>query len=891
MAKLSARQFKQLVEEDKPEQAMTMLLGRLDGVSPDERRAVVTRIGQVLSQVFDDFAFNQINRFMAYSRQRLDQEATGVFEESLAVCHQLTRQWHQKLLSLEPERHARSLREAVRARDTDAAMIRLEGLLVGHAGESNFEQRLRYVGVVLGSMPNDQQAAQKLLDRAARDADRLGCTADQIDTAVKAWKDRLNLLGREGSINRESEFNSSLTRLIMEARELLPSSQVVSETPAEDIARLTSNIRAMIRTTFLPKKPISWSDICDLFVEFVPTEVSEAGKRGGVEGRLSQQLTPVQLRAIERVFNDTGDIKTVRDAMIAHASGSLAPRDMARAAEVMGLMGHTDFADFLQDRVSDRRYSNVRDTMISAMGHLSGPDSSEALLKEISKHIKGAKREGPDRRRVVNAIASLGGITRSPRVDLKTRRAAIAEAIELAPEDDTRLALEFAVNLMPGSPQTALSPSQRTWFIDALTRGLWLGEETPEFAGGDDAQRTVLGWRQPIVEALEQFDDEGVIEMIIAAEPLAMRYSGAYLALAEIAADVGGEAMLPLLNTCLLSAAQHEDSAASRYSRETFYDSTDGERKPITSRMVMAALIYGVNSIGGLKAEEILLEIYHRIRDKEIPQPGDEATKILYNVHLKVEGDNGTVRPEGAPTFDKPGDEAVDGPALGMIDIVPPEDIGECIKTLGKRFIFQKTKKRAAKIPAIQAIASARAIEGVDALLDLLTDDDPYIEAAVINALKEFGGPKAPVASMKALLAHCVMRLEKIRPAARNQIVDVLTRMNPSRPAMKEALMMELSRAAPGSKTHHAIRRVIEQSEAMGGMASLVGSHDSEIEYHDLGGAEDIQSYSPETAGGGASRPSGGINALEAKRQYFEERRAWIAGGKKGQEPKRPAGA
>jgi len=867
MAKLSGKEVKQQIVDGHCGEAVEQILVRLKGASQAERATVVERLGEVAQEAYDDFAFANVETFLAFTRQRIGKDIAEVFERKILDGKHLTHTWHQKLLALEPERHARNLREHIRGRDTQAALESMLRLIQGHTLDANFEQRLKFVGGVLGSLPNDQPTVERFLELARKEASRHEYTAAHVYEIAAACRKRMDLLAKEAAINRESEYAGALTRLTVELRSHLPSSLTFQEVSVEEIQRFSTQVRAIIRTAFVPKRPISWRDLCDLFVEFVPAELSAMGARAGVEGRLYNLLSPAQQMTARHVFAETGKIEAVRRSLLHYAASAADPRDMARAAETMGLLAHPEFGEFLQQRLSERRYKPIRSTLVGAIGRLGSQASTHTLVDEIRRNMRGAATEGPARRRALDALKSLGEFLRSSQCEAEQRSDVLDAVIDLAPRKDDRLALEFAMALLPAEPRSSLTPDQRSWFVETLTRSLWLGDETPTFAGGKDNQRTMLGWREPIVDAIERFGEAGLPDVALTADSLASRFSGAYLALAEIARRYGTEILLPALRKCLVIASAHDDEALTRYARETYYDPTDGLRKALGSRMAVADLVGAIHKIGGPTAEAILAELYQKVRQGEVEAPGDLAAKILVDMHLRSGAGE---KPEPRPAHARE-----TSPSLSS------EAVEAHIKELTRfHLIPNRKKRRASRIPSILALAEARPPEAIEPLLALLNDGDKYIAAAAANALKRYGEPSAPPDLLNKLLTRGIEKMETGSDRLRNAIADLLIQINPTRGPIKKALERELTLSSPDSKLHRTIRRILER-ESADGMAAVIAEYEKAAVEEPV----QVQEEPPEDPSSMSH-----WDKIMLRRQYFEKRRAWIQGGKAGSEPVRPPG-
>ena len=200
-----------------------MISERLGEAASSERTTVLERLGEVVQDAYDDFAFKPVEAFIQMTRDQIGSDASTVFENKIAECKRLTKTWHRKLLPLEPERHARHLREYVRGRDIKNALDCLRSMLAGHAGEESYERRLGYVGAALGSLANDQDEAGQLLKQAKHQSGK-DWSEEDIDKIAQACQARFRMLGKEAAINREREFQMSLTQAVVDMRGLLPPS-------------------------------------------------------------------------------------------------------------------------------------------------------------------------------------------------------------------------------------------------------------------------------------------------------------------------------------------------------------------------------------------------------------------------------------------------------------------------------------------------------------------------------------------------------------------------------------------------------------------------------------------------------------------------------------------
>ena len=867
MAKLSAKELKSRIVEGKCEQAVEMVAERLADAPAPDQEPILQRLGDVVKEAFDDFAYAHVDRFIALSVVRLGEAAGEIFQECVNQCRKLTQTWQHKLLPLEMERHARGLREAVRARDVNSAVRILRLMIEGRAQDPAYGRRLNYVGAILGSLSNDQQQAHQLFQRARSLAGRSAeWSAEDIDKIEAACQDRAGKLGQEGSINLEREFRSALTQVTVEMRQYLPGPNVISDVPTSQARQFSGVIRAIIRTGMQARRPIPWADICEMFVEFVPARVSATSALGGVEGRLIQHLGPAAQNLVKTVFKQTGELEVVRTALVHYAESIVDPREFGRAAETMRLMAHPELSQYLKTKLGDKRLQKVRPLLMDAIGQTGDSDSVKTLIEDLRRSIRKATLQGEDRRQALKTLQTLGQTVQNAG-DVEQVRSIVQSAISLAPDKDPRLKLQFALQITPPNPAETLTADQRNWLIATFVQALWLGEETPENATGPERQRTLLGWREPVVDALEQFGQVGVSAVIRTAEDLILRYSPALMALAEYATRVKNQALTPLLERALDTVAGHNSAHTSRYAQETYWDATLNQRKPITQKMALAAVIHALGALGGRRADMALTRLNQRIQSNQCPTPDADAYKVLYDAVNRtgaLKGQSLADATAGADDADM-GLDNLDAPTRN----VSPAEVQAHIAALGKFYLFA-AKKRTRKVAAIQALAMARAPEALDALLKAYLDSDAFISASAAIALQEYASAAVPPATRKAFLLACLDQIEEGSPADRNKLVELLQQCKAGdQQEMALIVANRMEKAADGSAQHRALFRILKPDGAKPIKAAA-------------GEGESLDSQVDATISK--------IDLLARRQEYLKLRQAWVRGGKKGAEPPRPPG-
>jgi hypothetical protein len=398
-----------------------------------------------------------------------------------------------------------------------------------------------------------------------------------------------------------------------------------------------------------------------------------------------------------------------------------------------------------------------------------------------------------------------------------------------------------------------------------------LQDDTPEWAQGAERQESILGFRKPMTDALKRIVPEAPEPFLRRIDRQALRYSGAYLAVAEVCEETRLESAVPILEKMLRNALAHEESDVTRYEAETYWDASARERVPLGKDKTVGALVFAIGTIGGPDAYRVLADLQDQVKSGRIELPGLETARHLMNFLERLKGE--------APAATAAQTEGTGAPERQAV--LTSQHLDELIKTLKSSFLLAgSSKRRLKKISAISELGHHTPIEAIDPLIQQLTDKDDLVQAAARTALQEYAARDKP---------------EPLRTQALQSIAHAL---NAKDPALRQGATQTLREIGTGLPE---VRALLEQEIAASDNASVQKHIQLLLKESSVGKARERARSAGVGAGTGAAIVAGGENdeedggpdsmsKIDLKRQYVMARQEWIRGGKKGPPPEPPPG-
>jgi len=808
-------------------------------------------IARQAAAVYRDLIAPPVHEFAEMAEDSLASEVGALVVKALDRLFRMTAEWEEKLWSVHTERLAREIRDWTKMRHLEPAAANAARLMALSTPEQR-TRRASYIGGTLGNIINNQREAAELVKKLWKNPDQYYLTQEEVQEIDRTRQRTFDKVGSMNIDNLERQYTAVLTQTIVEIQNRLPESSKMDE-PDDATLRDTGDIfRSILRVPIWKEEPDLLLDATKILVDFVPREQTKTARMARVEGRVYSSLGYTAKKAILLTFQDIGKNSFFTGIYKAWAK-EYAGTDMLRdIIDFMGAMRTEDFNQFLKTvRAETGSKDQVAKSVSTALGAIAGTENVEELTSDLRSVLGKRRIEAKQLREAERLIESLGNVIKSPRTDTEERMRIREFLRHHVPEDLTRLAMHAAMQAFQVKRDELTAP-QRQWAIRVLVRALWMPEETTEHHKMEEGARSELGFREPVVSALKKLGPLDIEALIHAMEPLTGRFGVALMGAADVLQEIKSEETLPLLEQMLTTATMHDESSVTAYQQEYYWDPATGDRKPLNKNKVIGPLVFAIGTIDGDKGKEVLSRYQSRVASGRVPPPDADTAEYLQ-------------RFLGNKAFTKEGEGEAGPPAS-------PEDVQPLLKQLSSNYLLSgKQKRRAKKIEALTKLAQLTPEDGMDLVFKHLGDKDPMVVSAAITCLAEYANPNKPKASRDLAVNMTLDTLEHKDPAMRQGAIKLLKEIGPNRKDVKDKIK--------------AFAKHVDRQETKEALAQALKSSGSDT----LSQLADMAEDSGGSAGEKKSTPDH-IGKLELKRQYMEQRRAWIQGGKVGDPPPKPPG-
>jgi hypothetical protein len=841
-------------------------------LSTESLEAIGDNIGRTILALYREFVVTPVHRFYEEVAFHIEGSVAQRIQALLKPGIELTEEWLRKIDAVYRERLARELREHVRRHETDHSIQVIVDLLAPARLQGKGGETLPiHIGNILGTMENDQPEVDRILSRLRAVQNQHGIDPALVARIEQAKTERLGTIYSSRMETREVEWNRVLISTVVELKRYLPLPNAIGSPTLDEIDKFEKVVRAILRTPFYEDRLDHFADVVVVLVEFCPKELSLAGALSGVEQRMYLTMGPKAQMVISRVFQAIGNIAVVCQEFLRFARGDDHHDYQKYAIELMGALRAPQFTGFLIEALHDKRYQKVHEEVVESLGQIGGPEATDVLVSELGRVVRARVIDPPRLRQASRIITALGNIGRSKHMTEKKRSALIERVISLIPSDELRLKILASLALFHHSPEH-LSARSVDWAVETLAECFWLADEQPHFARGSDRQRSILGYRQKIVDTLVAIGRPGLPKFLKTIEKHYMRYGGAYLAIAEVLEKTGDERAVPIIEKLLCNAFAADDEEIGTYQKEYYWDSTEAKRKPLTKDKIVASLVYAIDKIGGEKAEELLLRLFRQAQGGHLSPPGPETANFLLDANMRI------AKRKGVSAFAPPAQEAHGKPLESEKDTKERAAEGELVETLTrKNLLVNRKQRRMQKVAALRALAERRSVGALDAMIAQLGDKDKLVRDAASSALLEFATPGTAKHTIENLINHFLAALEHADRDLRKDIELLLMRLHARCPIVRqtlEGILQSEPKGAVRAEVSKILLIIERESPSPGG--PLMPPPPSE--------PVKSEQEKPE-----APSPQNHVERLEKKRRYLLARQEWIRGGKKGPPPKMPA--
>lgn len=811
-------------------------------------------IAKAAAAVYRDLIAPPVHEFAENAQAELPPEVGPLVAKALQRLINQTAEWEKKLWDLHTERLAREIRDWTRNRNLDGAAANIARLLALATPEQR-ARRAGYIGNVLATVINNQKEAAQVVALLARNPAKYQVDTGLVSAIDAARQKRSAEVGSFNLDNLEREFNSLLTATAVEIKATLPDSTHTGDPDEAQLRDCGDLFRAILRVPILRQQPDLFYDATLLLVEFVPREQTTTAKLARLEGRTYAGLGIAAKKAVQRTFMDIGQIKFFCTVYKGWAKDYVGTEAITPIVELMGALRSAEFNDYLKS-VKASPGGAPAAVLNQALGTVAGEEAAEELMASLRSVLAKKRIESSDLREAERIVTSLGAIIKTPRTS-DTERSRIWDYLRThIPEDLTHLATTTAVQCFTTKHEQQTT-AQLHWAIRALVRGIWQTDQTTVHHKGGERQASELGFREEIVQALIKIGPRDPECVAHAAEPLAIRFSAAFMAAAEAFEKINHPAFLPILERMLNTALLHDDRGQNVYQQEYYWDTATQERRPVTREKLIGPIVYAIGMIGGPQSQAILKRYQEQIAIGKVPNPTAEVAGFL----AKFLGDKAFAAPTVA-------EEAASSPA-------DPEELKELYKALqGWYLLTGSEQRRMKKIGALTRLARIGAPDSLDVVFSQLADKDPMVVSAAISCLTEFALPHQPKALKNLTIDMTLDKLESKDPAVRQGAIKTLKDIGPNRKDVRDKIL--------------AFAKQVERREVKEALAQVIRGGGGGTG----GGTASGDQTAGSITGGGSSENvlAGSMGKLALKQQYLAARKAWIAGGKKGDPPPPPEG-
>ena len=857
------------------------------GMQPDQAGIEIARAA---AGIYRELVTEPVHQFLESAAASLPPGVGSIVERALKRLMDMVYAWEQRLELVYRERLARELRDFTRARNVPAAVQNIRILCASGRSNEDFQRLAQYCGNVLGTCDNHPHEVDEVLKALDRNPELIGLNHQLVEEMARARAKRLEMMMKSRIETREIEWVRALTDTVVEIKNQLPSANRMDE-PDEALLRDVGDLfRSILRIPLWRGQPEKWIDAILLLVEYVPKELAQAAAQSGIEQRAYMTLGYTAKKAVLLTFGELGKLDALTGQLGLLAQSLTETPYLKFAVELMGAMRSPAFYPFLVACLEQKKFAAIQGELIDALGNLGNADARNLLLGALGDTLSARVIDPPRVRHAQRIFSALGKLSKSPRLTLAERTDLIRRALKALPKDQSRLLLSAALQFFSYNPGP-LPPDLKAWAVGALSSALWLPDDAPDWAQGGERQSSILGFRQPIVEALKVLAPEAPAPFIEIADAQSMRYGSAFAAIAEICEKTKLEQSLPILERMLLNALLFDDSDRNKYQKEQYWDAAAQQKVDLGKEKVVAPIVYAIGTIGGQDALRILMNFDDQVKSGRMEIPGTETARHLDHFLRELSGGTAGAGLSGA---------LGSGPSAAL----PPMDparLDELVKALrGSYFLTGAEKRRMKKITAIGELSRHLPAEAVEPLIEQLNDKDSMVQGAARSALAEYMSRRNPPPERGKFLGRIINALGDPDPAIRQGAAGVIREIGPMHPDVQPVLMRQKD-IATDKNVRMGIEAILrdpgsKRLAAGGPMAGMPGGVKQ-------GAAQGMPGMSSGNLPGAAGAPgaetpdaasdtaaSKSISILELKRQYVLARQEWIRTGKKGPPPEPPPG-
>lgn len=838
----------------------------------DNAHSVADALAAMLLRLYKDLETTPLVAFAQWLTRHPAQEITKPAMKQVEASLQAMQQWRKTLRDMQEETLAQQIRSRVRGRDVGEA-ARLAAQFLRRGPTAKAKVRLcAQLGAVLGSLNADRNRAESVLARVVDHAAKLGLEDAHVQTMRDTFRQTHTNQSLSELSQQETQWNRIHVQAVVQLMRFLPGGQGGAKVTDEQVEKFYQSVHAIMAAYYCDSKLLDFLEVVRLLQEFCPREEGVAGPVAGVEDVAFMRMRPADKLTSVRALRQLGQVEKINGTVLKCAKSDSEPRDLAVLIRFMGGLSSPCFQSFLAEVLKDRKSGKLESVVVESLGRIGDPQSQRLLVERLDRLTKIRVIDPPLERRIAIVIAALGRIARHPKTSEIERNTITLHVFRRLPKNRNLgfAALQDLCSYKPGS----LSPEVRKLMMQHLVANLWSQDMASKLQPGDPTQKSEMGFREGLVQILVSAGQENLPLFLEEAEKRSMQFSGAYMAVGEALAKMGDERALPLLETMMGVSLRVDPESIPGHMREVYYDAAQDKHVPLTRDKICLSLLYAIRDACGRKGMAYLRALTSRIKNKELPNPGNESMNFLAATILGKDNDEVAVA----------GKKDVELPALTEDDLVVegseslPEQAASSRPRmddplrklekdiLGRGLLGVKMPKR---ISAIQEVAARKEVEGVQALCKALVDDEKVVHMAADTALAQFLN-KDDEQTFRLSVYEVLEAMRKAPDKEIGVLQKLLVRLGVEEEPLKDILL----------------RFIDTESDERMKMRLSATYKMAEDAFIRNGGDFSRSASGAGAAGGGQEHQK----VLQLKRDYFAQRKAWIAGGKQGPPPKPPEG-
>lgn len=753
--------------------------------------------------------------------------------------------WHDLIHRVQRERLARECRAAVVRRNLDRAVGCAVQLLQATENATDQANAAMVLARALGEMRNDRRRCDEVLERLENEELFDSSIMTTLRSQYQQYCDAPQQSFEESNQAWLREQNEAIVAL----RAFLPSINETGQPEDSELAAFRAECEHIFKAAYHRNQAHDLIDAILILSDYCPVDPPAFAKLAGAEDRMFLNLGPKARLTAVRTMVTLGQSDGLRKALLSLASDDELEVDQKRAITAfMGGLRHADFFAYAKECFEEHDDEREENWFAEPLSRLLHPEAPRLLLDRLRELLKKS-RDPVYERRAWRMIDHLGRALRiNSTIEPEQRNEYTREAIKVIGEKRRELASRAAIALFGGSLEN-LAPDLREWAAERSIDMMWGKAPT---LGGAPPARTENGWREPYVQNLVRLGKPCLPAALRAASRHATQYNGAISAFANTLRVIGDPSAVSLLSDLLRLALLHEDEETSMVQRETVIDPVTGQTHALDRDDLVHTVLFTLQKIGGEQGAAVVLDCADQVQAGRIPNPGTKTAALLMDAKAQAGAHNSAATQAQAIEVD-------------------PEALKKAIDEAHGGF-FAKAPRR---IAALAKLGQMRQLEAIEVIIECLGDKDAMVAGAAHTALAQYLQPLPSETDFSRLLDSILERPKTLKGERLNRLLAFIEREMPKNSPYDSIYERQVAVNLHG------------QDELIFRFNAAMRKPEPEVKTSEVADPnEETQAEKTELNVKDMGSGRKDLTELDRRRLLLQARREWIAGGKKGPEPK-----